>query len=424
MNLIQTLEKAQNSGQIRRWFCAITEHESLSIGLQNAKIGGVYNPPNKKRTRNAQLLLEMDDEKIVRSSLSREEMEREKVIEKLRPLAIREEDPPLFPERKELPEVQIFSPELKAQVEGQASPLIHLLKIMQQTIRAKVSLTGKGQVSYNHLTVHHSEGWNLESESTSTSIYGQVDGLWGFSNRSRTVLDSNLVETRSRCLAESVENLHKETTPPAGIPMIFSDSFAGDLVQKYIFSNLSAHRVALGLSCFSKDHLKTQQPIFSSSLNLRFEALRPFHPASFRVNSDGTVGQNLDLISQGQIINSIADLKGAALLHCTPTPLPSVSGLVWNTEKEEVLEQLNDDFLLIDGALGLHTQDATTGSFSLAVPNASLISKGKIVGRCRGRIQGNFFELLNLPLTSLTSQMMDHQGLFITQGVQFIPDHP
>ncbi|MEK7483232.1 MAG: metallopeptidase TldD-related protein [Planctomycetota bacterium] len=423
MNLIQILTTAQAKGQIKRWFCAIIDQESLSIGLQNSQIGGVYNPPNKKRSQSAQLLLELEGQKVVRNSLSRSEIENEHILPKLLALAISEESPPYFPERKNLPVVKVFSPELRSQVEGKATPLVEMLKIIQHRVRPKVSLSGKAEARYTQIQVHHSEGWQLNTESTSTSVYAQVDGLWGFSTRSRMQLESNQIEERSLRLSESVEPLHQELKPPrAQIPIVFSDSFAGSLVQKYIFSNLSAHQVALGLSCFSTEKVKAQEKLFSSQLNLRFEGLRDYHIASFRLNTDGTVGQNLDLISEGKLMNTIADLKGASLLHCAPTPLPEPSGLVWQTKREEQWDHLEEDFLFIDSALGLHTQDATTGSFSLAVPNAALVSKGKIVGRCKGRIQGNFFEILTLPIVSFTSPMMDNQGLLLTEGVLFMSD--
>lgn len=423
MKLIQTLTKAQAQGQIKRWFCAIVDQESLSIGLQNSYIGGVYNPPNKKRSQTAQLLLELEGQKVVRNSLSRSELENEQILPKLLALAIPEEEAPLFPEKKNLPEVKVFSPEIQQQVEGKATPLMEMLKMIQQRVRPKTSLSGKAEARYTRIQTHHSDGWQLNTESTSTSVYAQVDGLLDFSTRSRCPLNSHQIEDRSKWLAEAVEPLHREIKAPrAKVPIVFSDSFAGSLVQKYIFANLSAHQVALGLSCFSSEKVKGREKLFSTQLSLRFEALRDYHAASFRLNTDGTVGQNLELISEGKLINTIADLKGASLLHCSPTPLPESSGLVWQTGKEARWDQLDEDFLFIEGALGLHTQDTTTGSFSLAVPNACFVSKGKIAGRCKGRIQGNFFEILNLPLVPLVSPMMDNQGLLLTEGVLFIPD--
>jgi len=44
--------------------------------------------------------------------------------------------------------------------------------------------------------------------------------------------------------------------------------------------------------------------------------------------------------------------------------------------------------------LGVHTQDATSGDFSLSAPQTLRIEEGSVRGRIRATISGNLFELL------------------------------
>jgi PmbA protein len=421
--LVHCLEKAQQQGELQQWLCTLTYRESLSIGLQNGQIGGVYNPPNKRREQNAKVLLALSNGKVVRTSLSRQEMQSPALFSRLKQIAIEEKDSPLFPEKKELPLVRIFCPQLKEQVDGKASAMIHFLQNLQKDIEAKTSLSGNANVRYTHLKTLSSQGWELESESTFSSVSASVDGLGHFSSQSRTLLNEEVLHFRARELSESVKALHHPVPKPQkAIPIGFSSYFTGSLMDKFLCSNLFARSLALGLSAFSPAQVEQQELLFAPDLSLRFDALRDFHAASFRLNDDGTVGQNIDLIQEGRLVRPIADLKGASMLHCTPTPQPQPLGFVWSAQRESHFSQVDTDFIFCDGALGLHSQDSTTGSFTLAVPHAAYVSKGKVIGRCPGRIQGNMFELLKLPLHLLHSDLMDGQGLLLESGIQFTPD--
>ncbi|HBK59326.1 MAG TPA: peptidase, partial [Firmicutes bacterium] len=49
----------------------------------------------------------------------------------------------------------------------------------------------------------------------------------------------------------------------------------------------------------------------------------------------------------------------------------------------------------VDSVLGMHTQDPTTGNYSLAVPDGIVVRDGQFAGAAKVVISGNFFSALS-----------------------------
>ena len=64
--------------------------------------------------------------------------------------------------------------------------------------------------------------------------------------------------------------------------------------------------------------------------------------------------------------------------------------------------------------LGVHTQDATSGDFSLAAPQALSIEKAQLGGRVRPTLSGNLFDSLR----SDAMRLVRFEG-FTTPGLLF-----
>lgn len=87
---------------------------------------------------------------------------------------------------------------------------------------------------------------------------------------------------------------------------------------------------------------------------------------------------------------------------------------------EDTLRPLGDG-LLIHAVLGLNTQDATRGAYSLGIPRALVLERGKVKGYVRGTLAGNFFEDLRRPWQTLSDPLeampiMAVQGTFNQAG--------
>ena len=102
--------------------------------------------------------------------------------------------------------------------------------------------------------------------------------------------------------------------------------------------------------------------------------------------------------------------------------MPSSSGLTIDAPDRAELRALLaslDDAVVVPGVLGMHTQDASRANYSLSVPSALVVKGGKIVGRCKAALAGNFFEDLREGVRPVDSPLHDSAGLFFETGVNF-----
>jgi PmbA protein len=67
------------------------------------------------------------------------------------------------------------------------------------------------------------------------------------------------------------------------------------------------------------------------------------------------------------------------------------------TEKTSLPElvQSTERGLLINNLMGMHTQDSTSGRYSVSAPQSLVINQGEIIGTVKTTLNGNFFENLN-----------------------------
>ena len=69
---------------------------------------------------------------------------------------------------------------------------------------------------------------------------------------------------------------------------------------------------------------------------------------------------------------------------------------------------------MVLSVLGVHTQDFTSGDFSLSAPQAITIGPKGLAGRLRATISGNVFELLRSPELELVRFPGEHTpGLLV-----------
>ena len=70
-----------------------------------------------------------------------------------------------------------------------------------------------------------------------------------------------------------------------------------------------------------------------------------------------------------------------------------------------------DDAILVDSVLGMHTQDPTTGNFSLAVPDGIIMRAGQFAGAAKVVISGNFMKAMNEVDTRFALSEDDPSGI-------------
>jgi PmbA protein len=122
---------------------------------------------------------------------------------------------------------------------------------------------------------------------------------------------------------------------------------------------------------------------------------------AYRFSQEGLPASACVFLDRGRLMTPMCDLKYARRLGLTPTANPSAMDTLFLEGPEPVAY---DEALasaaggaLVLSVLGVHTQDFTSGDFSLSAPQTLAVGPKGLVGRLRATVSGDIFELLRSP---------------------------
>ena len=112
------------------------------------------------------------------------------------------------------------------------------------------------------------------------------------------------------------------------------------------------------------------------------------------------------MIAKGKLQTPIFNLKYAKKAGMAPTPLPLGGRGFFLTSSEAIpawddLVKGTERGLIVYSVLGLHTQDASSGRFSLTADQCLLVEQGEIKGKVKAVINGDFLGALAAEETEL-----------------------
>jgi len=119
---------------------------------------------------------------------------------------------------------------------------------------------------------------------------------------------------------------------------------------------------------------------------------------AYRFSQEGVPALPCAYIEGGRLQAPLCDLKYARRLGRLPTSIPSAMDTLFlegapALSYDQALDAAVGGALVLS-VLGVHTQDHTSGDFSLSAPQTLGIGAGRKTGRMRATISGNLFELL------------------------------
>jgi PmbA protein len=201
-------------------------------------------------------------------------------------------------------------------------------------------------------------------------------------------------------LAELAGRLEEPGDPPAGgvMAVLLHPNVVENYVLGALLANLAGSRVVNGEGYFRKEQFGSGEPMLHPDLTLRLDPLAPMKSGSYRFTLEGVPSGRCNFIEKGRLIHPVLNLKYARRFGGAPTPVPAnldtlhLEGLPELTEKEGYEAAV--DGVMVLSVLGAHTQDVSSGDFSLSAPQTLGIRNGEPAGRIRGTISGNLFELL------------------------------
>jgi PmbA protein len=301
------------------------------------------------------------------------------------------------------PDVATFDADTALLADGAIEPFVPRLAAIRERFASRGLRTWSGsmQAARGRARVLTSAGLDVSSEGTSTSWSASFDGEnVGAGRVSRRLEPHDEFLARLDRSIDLVLALRAAAPVPAGaiVPVLFHPDVVEEYVIAVLLHNLDGEQVAHGTGAFRRDQFGADAPVLRPDITLRTDPLRPMAAGAYRFTREGVPAIPSTLIDRGRLAAPLVDLKYARRLGLTPNAAPAAMDTLFfdgdsPINYERAFERSSGGVMILS-VLGVHTQDFTSGDFSLSAPQSLAIGPAGLGGRLRGTVSGNLFELL------------------------------
>ena len=410
---------------IARWSVFASEIRRITLGTQDRETGSPHAPLTITDGLTARYRLVWDDGKVSRGAIERRalESEPEAALAAARAAAYLDPDATDVLGPAAFPEVATHDPDAAAIAGGAVEPFAPRLAAIRERVLRRDLRTWSGSMhaAVGFSRVLTSEGLDVSGAGTSAGWSASMDGEFGMGHAARRLEGFADFEARLDRLVDFVLAL-RAPAPARGagvVPVLWHPDVVDDYVLTALLHNLEGAQVAHGTGAFRRSQFGTGAPVLREDLVLRNDPLLPMAAGSYRYTQEGLPSRACTYIDRGRLVTPVLDLKYARRLGLAPTPAPAAADTVFLEGPRAIpydaaLARAAGGALVLN-VLGIHTQDLTSGDFSLSAPQTLAIGPGGIDGRLRGTISGNLFELLRSDALELVGFPGEHvPGLLVS----------
>jgi len=395
--------------QIKGWYFGLNEQLSVKAAMKNSELGGVYGAPKAEEAIRGKLCILWQDGKRTIAALDSSVLDH---FDQFVPLWRRSayEDPQSAPIYKaaHYPEVKLFDPQVDQWVHQGPQELLHLLREYRAGLEARGIKKVDASVSASTFdqVICNSEGLMIENQATSFSTYVYGDAIYGKSYLKRGMITPGEKQYFIDHTADVVRLVSGQRSIAGGhMKVLLAPSVTEALLHYYLLGNLGGRQVYHRKSAFSFENFVEKSAVIREDMTLELNTLVDYAQGSYISTYEGVPGGYLKIIAAGRLQSPLLDLKYGALMGMAPTPMAAGRGnLKFSSEKmmswEALIGEMDQGIIVYD-ILGLHTQDITSGNYSLTAPNCVWVQNGELKMGCKAVIRGNFFESLRNPTTRI-----------------------
>ncbi len=402
---IEKLQAFRCDGQsIRDWSVYQSESRRLSLGTKDRQTGVVHAPLTVSEGCGARYLLVWSDGRISRGSLERRQLDQDadSALAQARAVSFEDPDSDQVQGPGDFPEVDLHDGGVARLAGGEVEPLAGRLAAIRQVVESGRFRTWSGSFGGSEATarLRTSRGLDLGGRGTSFGWHATLNGEIGDGFGARAMDTDQEFEARLERLSDLASRLSLPGDPPqAGVmPVLLHPNVVENFVLGTLLGNLEGSGVVNGEGFFRKEQFGSQDPVLRTDLNLRLDPLVPMKSGSYRFTAEGVPANRCHFIENGRLVQPVLNLKYARRFGSSPTPVPTSLDTVHLEGPPELTEKQGFEAAaggaMVLSVLGAHTQDASSGDFSLSSPQALGIAGSEAAGRLRGTISGNLFELL------------------------------
>jgi PmbA protein len=417
--LIDALRDDRPGGRrITAWSLYVSEFRRAAIGTKDRETGHPHAPMTLARGLSGRYKLVWDDGRVSRGTMERRAIEREPAPLLLSARAAAYDDPDgtdiLGP--AVFPDVESADPATESVASGAIATFAPRLAAIRQIVGTRGIRTWSGsiQAASAHSRVVTSAGLDVTVPGTSASWSVSFDGEIGAGLSARRFEPETEFEARVERLAGLALALRQRAQPrPAGlVPVVLHPDVVEDYVLGVLLHNLDGAQVAHATSAFRRDQFGSTAAVLREDLTLRHDPLLPMAAGTYRFTQEGLPARRCSFIEKGRLVTPLLDLKYGRRLGLPATPAPSAMDTLFFEgdgslgDAAAIAEAAGG--VLVLSVLGVHTQDFSSGDFSLSAPQSLALGASGIEGRIKGTISGNLFEILRAPETALVRFAGEH----------------
>jgi PmbA protein len=260
-------------------------------------------------------------------------------------------------------------------------------------------------VAKSRITITNSKGLLIEEDKTYIGESAYLGEFTGFSLNGRSIKDFAKEEAHRKRTGKIYKAMQTDLqgskhSKLTDAEVILSPYVFASLFDHFIVTNLKASSIYYKQSAFTKKDFSDNKKIAPPKLSLR---LFPRTEMNYYARNYSDIGwvypDEYEFIKDGRLVSPIANHRFANLIDVEPTPsisslrLAEFGDIEKSMDYEEQISNVNEG-IVITTMLGLHTQDANTGDFSLVCPKSIIVRDSKMQGVSEFIIRGNFFDLI------------------------------
>jgi PmbA protein len=408
-DLVEEEVRSFRAGDVRAadYQIALGVSTRAELGIESNRAGSPYRPLSVTDLAGGRFVIQWSDGLVSRGSLSR--AGREGVREVLAAAFEGRYDDPdaaVFAGPAEVREIPLHAESTAAVADGRAPEalpgLLAVLEAQREKHGAQV-LDGSARASLVTRRVVTSSGFRAEVESTLFGWSFALDSLVWDGHESREVPSDAAVAERAERTAADHRALSQvaDESPRGAAEIVLHPRVAEMFLDTFLFPNLSGGAVANGRSRFSAGDFREGKRVFREDFGVSILPHEPMSVGSFRFTDEGVPSRAFDLVDGGCLTTPTLNLKYGKRLDLPPAPVPdAVEGVNFSLADERAIDEVvsqGPPRIVVHSVLGLHTQDAVRGEYSVLAPQGVLYRDGKVRGRVSATLNGSFFEDLAGP---------------------------
>ena len=423
--LLGALAATRSEGSaIAAWSVYVAQARRTSVGTKDRETGDPHAPLSLAESLTARYKLVWDDGRVSRGAMERRAIEREPELILSGARAASYEDPDatevLGPAT--FPDVATYDGATAAIAAGGVEAFAPRLAAIRERVSRHDIRTWSGSMHAAEGTarVVTSSGLDVSGAGTSAGWSATLDGELGTGHGARGLEPFHDLEDRLDRLVAFVLGLRQPSASrPSGLlPVLLHPDVVEDYVLGVLLHNLDGAQVAHGTGAFRREQFEAEALVLRDDLTLRTDPCVPMAAGAYPFSQEGLPARPCAFVEHGRLRTPLLDLKHARRLGRAPTAIPSAMDTLFFEGKtsigyDDALSSASGGALVLS-VLGVHTQDFTSGDFSLSAPQTLAVGPSGLMGRLRATISGNVFELLRAPELSVVRFPGEHTpGLLV-----------